>query len=297
MREFGQVTTTKSEFGHIGIDIHVTIIPTGIVFAIPMSIIFIYTYRYTATMVNKMMYDERRRRFQDLLERYPGQLAASTALGFGSAAAVSNYKTHKNMGEDVARRIEKLAGLPHGALLDPFKTPWPGDAQLNSNQEPAALQLRDARARYEVNTSAAITPTGRIPLISKVQAGGWGDAVDHFSIGDAESYHETNKKHGTMTYALRVEGDSMWSGMPSGPSYHHGDIIIVDPEQSAAATSGSRVIALLTDESLPIDRRVTFKQLVIDGPHKYLRPLNKDYEAIREPFEVIGLVLQCIRPD
>lgn len=158
-------------------------------------------------------------------------------------------------------------------------------------------QIQEQAPRYEANTSAAEAPSGKIPLISKVQAGGWEDAIDSLQPGEAESYHEATKNHGPKTYALRVEGDSMWSGQPSGPSYHDGDIIIVDPDQSGDAINGSRVIALLLDDNLSIDRRVTFKQLVLDGPHNYLRPLNKSYDAIREPFEVIGLVLHSIRPD
>lgn len=157
--------------------------------------------------------------------------------------------------------------------------------------------VREDHGSYGNNTSSGPELRGVIPLISKVQAGDWGEAIDNLAPGEAEDYFPTIRKHSKTTYALRVEGDSMWSGSPTGPSYSDGDIIIVDPEQRFGATTGSRVIARLLDSSIPMDRRVTFKQLIIDGPHSYLKPLNRSYTAIHEPFEVIGLVLHGIRPE
>lgn len=72
-----------------------------------------------------MIFAERKRRFALLLGRYKDQSDAAEQLGFGGPAPVSNLKNgNKNMGEDVALRIEKLASLPQGSLLDPIRIPW-----------------------------------------------------------------------------------------------------------------------------------------------------------------------------
>ncbi len=71
------------------------------------------------------IYEERRRRFALLLNNYRNQAEAADALGFGGPAPVSNLKRgHDNMGEDVARRVEKLGKLRAGTLLTPFQIPW-----------------------------------------------------------------------------------------------------------------------------------------------------------------------------
>lgn len=75
-------------------------------------------------MTINAIFEERKRRFRLLLTLYKNQDIAASDLGFGSAAAVSNYKIRKNMGEDVARRIELKAKLRPGTMLDPLNTPW-----------------------------------------------------------------------------------------------------------------------------------------------------------------------------
>lgn len=110
-----------------------------------------------------------------------------------------------------------------------------------------------------------------VPLISSVQAGGWAEVVDNFQPGDAEEWRETTAKVGPNAFALRIEGDSMTS--PTGTSIPHGSIVIVDPD--AEYTNGSIVVAKLIDV-----QEATIKKLVIDGPNKYLKPLNPNYAPI-----------------
>lgn len=104
-----------------------------------------------------------------------------------------------------------------------------------------------------------------IPLIDFVQAGNW---------GDINEIKETQADYGSSlvcpvncsnnTFALRVVGVSM------EPKFFSGDLIFVDPDASYG--NGSFVVARLDDEN-----QATFKQLVIEGDHKFLKPLNKDW--------------------
>ena len=223
-----------------------------------------------AAMNKDMVYAKRREIFTMLVEGFANQGLAASALGLSGAVQVSHLKTgQKNIGEELARKIEKNAKLEPGALVNPTE---------------AAL----------VNVEAAPLLRGDIPLIGWATAGEWEEAVDNYNVRDAEAFYSTTKNHGPKTYALRVIGDSMQNSSGNRPTYFDGDIIIVDPDQSTEASNTSRVIALLTDESLPMQRRVTFKQLVIDGPQQYLKPLNDSYNPIHDDFVVIGLVINVI---
>lgn len=125
--------------------------------------------------------------------------------------------------------------------------------------------------RYQIISKGPRIHT-RVPLISSVQAGDWAEIVDSFQPGEADEWWETTARVGPGAFALRVEGDSMTS--LAGISIPDGAIVIVDPD--AAYSNGSIVVAKLDDV-----QEVTLKRLVIDGPNKYLKPLNTAYAPIR----------------
>lgn len=132
-----------------------------------------------------------------------------------------------------------------------------------------------------------------INLIGWVEAGFGSEAVDPYEPGDGEGKFKITRNFGEHTYALRVKGDSMKN--PNGrPNFEEGDIIIIDPDAVGTETTGSLVIAMFTDESIPMHRRVTFKQLVREGTSSYLKPLNPTHDNIYDDFEVIGVFLNQI---
>lgn len=116
----------------------------------------------------------------------------------------------------------------------------------------------------DANVSPGPDLYGRVPLVSSVQAGDWTNIVDNFQPGDAEDWLFYPKKLGPRAFALRVSGVSM------EPKYQHGDIIFVDPD--VPAEHGSNIVVRLDDE-----HQATFKQLVVEGDHKFLKPLNPDW--------------------
>lgn len=122
--------------------------------------------------------------------------------------------------------------------------------------------VNEGHAIYNVEPGPDIR--GRVPLISWIQAGAWEQIVDNFAVGDAEDWIPCPKNFGAHAFALRVRGVSM------EPRYQDGDIIFVDP--SANAEHGKNVVVRLDDEN-----EATFKQLVIEGEHKFLKPLNPDW--------------------
>ena len=90
-------------------------------------------------------------------------------------------------------------------------------------------------------------------------------------------------------YALRVKGDSMVAASGQSQSFREGDVIIIDPEKNAA--HGNFVIALL-----PKSKEAVFKQYVIDGGVRYLKPLNPQYPMIQinDSTHICGIVTICI---
>lgn len=130
----------------------------------------------------------------------------------------------------------------------------------------------------EPNIELGPTIKGRVPLISWVQAGHWGEVIDNFAPGDAEDWLLYPKGLGPKAYALRVRGISMVN--PNGrPSYEEGDVIFVDPDR--LPNHRDRVIVRLDDEN-----EATFKQLFIEGEKMYLKALNPAWPP-ENPGEII----------
>jgi SOS-response transcriptional repressor LexA len=100
-----------------------------------------------------------------------------------------------------------------------------------------------------------------IPLVSFVQAGYW-DTIQEDAVFSTNLPCPVNCSQ--YSFALRVQGVSM------EPKFFDGDLIYVDPE--AITENGSYVVARLDDEN-----QATFKQLVIEGDHKFLKPANPNW--------------------
>jgi SOS-response transcriptional repressor LexA len=117
-----------------------------------------------------------------------------------------------------------------------------------------------------------------VPVISRVNAGIWDEAVDQPEVLEWMVSDVSIKG----VFGLRVQGDSMT------PEFAPGDIIIVDPE--AAWDSGSYVIALKGSETI-------FKQYKVYGKTAVLRPLNTNYEEIvvDKEVQIIGKVVRKIK--
>lgn len=122
------------------------------------------------------------------------------------------------------------------------------------------------------NAEPAPDITGRVPLISWVQAGYWAEVIDNYQPGDAEEWRLTTAKVTKNAFALRIVGDSMTNPYGS-PSLPPGSIVIVEPNREPK--NGDIVVARLDD-----NQEATIKKLVIEGNQKFLKPLNPQYPII-----------------
>ena len=129
-----------------------------------------------------------------------------------------------------------------------------------------------------------VTSVRKIPILSWVQAGVFTESESSELFERAEYWMETGLRVSSDAFALTVRGDSMTN--PSGlPSIPEGATVIIDPHMEA--THGKIVVARIAGTS-----EATMKKLVIDGPNKYLVPLNPRYAniPINGNCEIIGVV-------
>ncbi|MDG2968409.1 LexA family transcriptional regulator [Pseudomonas extremaustralis] len=163
--------------------------------------------------------------------------------------------------------IEKIAK----ALKVSSSWLWKGGTHIDPNVEAEPF------AASESNVEPGPKVKGYVPLISWVQAGAWCEITDVRTLDDAEIWLPCAASHSTQSYALRVRGLSMFN-QHERRSFRDGDIIFVDPAKDAE--NGSLVIAKLIDS-----QEATFKQLVMEGSRRFLKPLNP---AWPEPIIELG---------
>ena len=126
-----------------------------------------------------------------------------------------------------------------------------------------------------------------LPLISWVRAGEWTEIEDTHEQGTYEKLIPVTKRYSNRAYALKLTGDSMQA--LDGDSFPTGSIICVEPQRPA--NNGSYVVIRLESSN-----EATFKQLVIDGDRRFLKPLNPRYPImeITEPTTICGVVRQLV---
>lgn len=117
-----------------------------------------------------------------------------------------------------------------------------------------------------------ITKMRRVPVLSWVQAGNFTESKPAEILVETDKWVETSLRISDSSFALEVKGDSMTN--PNGlPTIPQGATVIVDPD--AEPINGKIVVARLDGTN-----EATVKKLVIDGPHKFLVPLNPRYPNI-----------------
>lgn len=128
-------------------------------------------------------------------------------------------------------------------------------------------------------------PRQKYPLISKVQAGAWNEAVEAYTLRDFDHWYESDAHIQGQGFWLLVDGESMTS--PSGLSIPEGTLVLFDTGREAV--NGSLVVAKLTDSN-----EATFKKLIIDGAQRYLKGLNPSWPMtpINGNCRIIGVAIE-----
>lgn len=125
----------------------------------------------------------------------------------------------------------------------------------------------------------------KYPVLSKVQAGAWGEAIEAYTLKEIDLWLESDAHTQGEAFWLEVEGDSMTA--PMGLSIPEGTFVLFDTGREAV--NGNLVIAKLVD-----DNEATFKKLVIDGSQKFLKGLNPQWPMtpINGNCRIIGVAIE-----
>jgi len=182
------------------------------------------------------------------------------------------------------KETAKSVGVSHATISQ-----WEGDVTsprgmnlfelakiLNCSQE----WLLHGRDKPDANTSPGPSIKGACPLISWVQAGTWSSIYEEPLINATR--YPCPVACSDNTFVLRVQGISM------EPRFNEGDLIFVDPE--AEVQSKKFVVARLDDSN-----EATFKQIIIEGDMKFLRPVNPNWPEQLIPINgnctIVGVVV------
>lgn len=141
-----------------------------------------------------------------------------------------------------------------------------------------ALDATPAQLLAEPGALAKAQTARMLPLIDTVQAGKWTDIAEPYPMGEGGRWVPAPAHAGPRAFALEIEGTSMVSPTPGEPSFHDGDVVVIDPGREARP--GNFVVARIDDENA-----ATFKKLRIKGreskrPVVELVPLNPDWPVL-----------------
>jgi len=188
--------------------------------------------------------DNRVRALREIVDRFPSIAEFARRYDLDATYMSQLLNGHRSMGEKTARNLEQKLGLARGAF----------DAVQTQRQANGQSQRQTLGPNVEPGPRIA----GYVPLISWVAAGVWTPIAESEEV---EAWLPSPHPLSPRAFALRVRGISM------EPLFQAGDIIFVDPE--AAADHKRYVVVRLDDEA-----EATFKQLIIEGPRRYLKALN-----------------------
>ncbi|QIC69782.1 helix-turn-helix domain-containing protein [Acinetobacter indicus] len=196
-----------------------------------------------------------------------------------SVAAVGqwiNGKTHSLDSLTNAKAAQYLGINPHWLAGDTKH----GMLDVSSNQ----------KLDNNVDLSQRIPFEGRpVPVISWVAAGSFEPIETVLRDAEVDEYLPPIKECGRNGYGLIVTGISM------SPKFEPEDRIYVNPDfQVVDLKTGDLVIV-----SCAGDNEATFKQLIIEGTTKYLKPLNPKWDEqiikLTEDCRLVGKVVGLYR--
>ena len=196
---------------------------------------------------------------------------------------------------DLARAAE-VSGVAAGKWIHGDSQPKAGKLKLIARfldvSDDWLLTGREASPRLDnnVDLSQRIPFEGRpVPVISWVAAGAFDPIQTVLKDAEIDEYLPPIKECGKNGYGLVVTGISM------SPKFEPEDRIYVNPDfQVSDLKTGDLVIVSCTG-----DNEATFKQLIIEGTTKYLKPLNPKWDEqiikLTEDSRLVGKVVGLYR--
>jgi len=127
-----------------------------------------------------------------------------------------------------------------------------------------------------------VTGWQSIPIITWEQASQWPKAKEELHGTKWDKWTTTELAASSDTYSLIMTGDAM------APRFMEGTILIVNP--TLEPKDRDFVVVRLKGQN-----SVTFKQLLLDGNDKYLKPLNPEFQTqlLEKGYKFMGVMIQA----
>lgn len=129
------------------------------------------------------------------------------------------------------------------------------------------------------------TTKKRVPRLSWSEARKWEETMKR-NQGRFTAWEIATTEVSDNAFAIEMRGDSMIS--PVDPqSIPSGALLIIDPDLTP--TDGDTVVA-----SIASSQSITVKRFTTDGPHRYLKALNQQYNSIvlADEDSIVGVVVE-----
>ena len=225
--------------------------------------------------MGKTIKELRRERLKTLMGGRTQAAVAEELDGVSASYLWQLLSGKRNIGDKVARKIERSLGVPEG-YLDGLA----GDPPDTATPHPSDVRHIEGSQR-------------RIPVVSYVEAGDPKEIFDDHEPGNGFEYlgvdTELADSLGPYAFALVVEGHSM------AEEFQPGDRVIIDPH--APVRPGDIVVAKLHGETTATLKKYRARGNDNTGePVFELVPLNDDYATVlvnaSNPAEIIGPVVE-----
>lgn len=206
----------------------------------------------------------------------------------------SRIKTRRRLMKLTQKDLAEWIGISASAV-----TQWENDITSPSGENLLSLaKCLECSPQWVLTGKGELEPPLKsqsqiriLPIISWVQAGEWTESGSQTKLNrTSTNYVETSAQVSANAFALKVVGDSMTS---SGPiSIPEGAVVIVEPEYGYLADINNKIVIARLQGS----NEATIKKLVVDGPNKYLLPLNPLFKPIEinGNCQIVGLVKQIV---
>ncbi|MBF0620374.1 MAG: LexA family transcriptional regulator [Magnetococcales bacterium] len=193
------------------------------------------------------------------------QFAGLTQKELADRAEISQTAIHKlECGQ--SRSSRRLVIIAMACGVDPVWLETGLGDMAPGISDPESIPLTRRKRVTGSEDSGLLGPARlmRIPLVSWEGVSDWKEWADPLSPPNVHEWVSLPRRGNGLTVALRVSDDSM------EPEFLEGDVIIIN--LVSESKHGRFVVA-----STSSGRRATFKQLILDGEERYLKPLNDRY--------------------
>ena len=135
-------------------------------------------------------------------------------------------------------------------------------------------------ARFQGSHNPYYRQWSRLPLLSWEQAAHW---PERLMPAEIQSYISTELNVTEKAFAIHMEDTTMINRFPIGT------IFVIEPKMEV---QDKDFIALQVEG----EDKIQFKQVLMDGPDVYLKPLNTDFETkkLTKNYRALGVMVQAL---